>query len=181
MTTLRPDCSSSEIHSVTEDMMDTEDATEHDSLLDHQEDEEPLLDHQLANLDVDKLLVEKLGEFGLYQKLIYLLVCLPAALTAGLTLGSVFTEYVPDHRCYIPGCDDRQAPRYDDADYLGFINFTIPVNSSSCESFVRLNNKSSCTKRDFSMETSKCDSFLFDDSVLKSSLVSEFGLVCRED
>ena len=161
--------------------MDQEDSTEQDPLLDHTEDMEQLIDHHLTNLDVDKLLVERLGEFGLYQKLIYILVCLPAALTAGLTLGSVFTEYIPDHRCFIPGCDDRQAPRYDDADYLGFINFTVPINSSSCESFVRLNNKSSCTNKDFGLETMKCDSFLFDDTVLKSSLVSEFGLVCQEE
>ena len=62
-------------------------------------------DHPLTNLDVDKLLVNKIGEFGRYQKFVYLLVCLPAALTAGITLGSVFTEYVPEHRCFVDGCD----------------------------------------------------------------------------
>ena len=33
-----------------------------------------------------RLLVEKIGEFGPYQKRLYLLVCLPAALTAAITM-----------------------------------------------------------------------------------------------
>ena len=58
-------------------------------------DESALIEESLANLDLDKLLVERLGEFGRYQKLIYFLICLPAALTAGVTLSSVFTEFTP--------------------------------------------------------------------------------------
>ena len=59
----------------------------------------PLLQHPLENLDLDKLMAEKLGDFGRYQKWIYFLVCLPAALTAGITLASVFTADIPLHRC----------------------------------------------------------------------------------
>ena len=36
-------------------------------------DESALIEESLANLDLDKLLVERLGEFGRYQKLIYFL------------------------------------------------------------------------------------------------------------
>ena len=61
----------------------------------------PLLHHPLENLDLDKLMSEKLGDFGLYQKWIYFLVCLPAALTAGITLSSVFTADIPLHRCQV--------------------------------------------------------------------------------
>ena len=75
----------------------------------------------LASLDVDKLLVERLGEFGRYQKLVYFMVCLPAALTAGLTLSSVFTEFSPDHRCAVVGCDDVQV----DPSYLDRLNILI--------------------------------------------------------
>ena len=81
--------------------MENDSDNEHDSLLERQHSSDSLLEHPLAKLDVDKVLVEKLGEFGRYQKFVYILVCLPAALTAGITLGSVFTEYVPDHRCFI--------------------------------------------------------------------------------
>ena len=169
------------INEASEDMMenDKEMSTENERLL--PDDDEPLLDHHLADLDLDKLLVDKIGEFGVYQVMIYVMVCLPAALTAGLTLGSVFTEYVPDHRCLVPGCDDDLAPRYDDAEYLGFTNFTSPVNNSQCSRFIRVNNKSHCSAADFTKDIMKCDRYLFSDAVMKSSLVSEFHLVCHED
>ena len=61
----------------------------------------PLLQHPLENLDLDKLMSEKLGDFGQYQKWVYFLVCLPAALTAGITLASVFTADIPLHRCQV--------------------------------------------------------------------------------
>ena len=106
----------------TEDLQTTEDEDLHTT------DDTPLVESPLLNLDLDKLLEERLGEFGRYQKLIYLLICLPAALTAGVTLSSVFTQFSPPHRCFVPGCDDLQDPRYDDAFYLSFYNFTIPSN-----------------------------------------------------
>ena len=111
----------------------------------------------------------------------YLLVCLPAALTAGITLGSVFTEYVPLHRCFIAGCDDLEAARYDDAKLIGFDNFTAPSNSE-CQRFKRLNNGSSCSASDFVQTvTEECGDYLYEDTVVKSSIVSEYGLVCDKD
>ena len=111
----------------------------------------------------------------------YLLVCLPAALTAGITLGSVFTEYVPLHRCFIAGCDDPEAARYDDAALMGFDNFSAPSNFQ-CQSYQRLNNKSSCSASDFDQTTTEeCGRYLFEDTVVKSSIVSEYGLVCDKD
>ena len=80
--------------------------------------ETSLIEDPLASIDLDKLLVERLGEFGRYQKLIYFLVCLPAALTAGLTLSSVFTEFSPPHRCQVAGCDDVQVEDHDIDRYL---------------------------------------------------------------
>merc|ERR1712209_328238 len=50
------------------------------------EDTELLPTASLEGLDFDRLLVEKIGEFGPYQKRLYLLVCLPAALTAAITM-----------------------------------------------------------------------------------------------
>ena len=61
----------------------------------------PLVHHPLEHLDLDKLLAERLGDFGLYQKIVYLLVCLPTALTAMVTMASVFTTHIPHHRCWV--------------------------------------------------------------------------------
>ena len=155
---------------------------ETESLLESRGDRRESQDnHPLANLDVDKLLVNKIGEFGRYQKFVYVLVCLPAALTAGITLGSVFTEYVPEHRCFVDGCDDKQAPRYDDAFLMSWYNFTIPSNNSQCDRYKRTDNKSSCSLAEFSQVTESCDRYLFSDSIIKSSVVTEFELVCNEE
>lgn len=155
--------------------MEEETVDENSSLL-------PNHQHHLDNLDVDKLLVERVGEFGKYQKFIYVLVCLPAALTAGITLGSVFTEFVPVHRCFVPGCDDELIPHYDDAYYLNFSNFTLPTNQSCCYSFERIKNDTHCTKDEFSQNLlQKCDRHVFKEDVMKSSLVTEFQLVCDKE
>ena len=154
---------------------------DHDTNNQHTEEEASQEDSPLVNLDLDKLLTERLGEFGRYQKVIYFLICLPAALTAGVTLSSVFTEFSPPHRCYIPGCDDLQSPRYDDAYYFSFYNFTVPVNKSlaQCEMLTRLDNTSkSCYPVDFSSEPERCERRLFSDSVMKRSVATEFDLVC---
>jgi len=148
----------------------------------HSSDQTSLIEEPLANLDLDKLLVERLGEFGRYQKLIYFLICLPAALTAGVTLSSVFTEFSPPHRCYVPGCDDPQDPRYDDAFYLSFYNFTVPSNRSGCEMYDRRDNTTtSCHPSDFSaVETEQCERRVFSDSVMRNSLATEYDLVCAQ-
>lgn len=163
-----------------EDVTDNEEDVNNDS--EEDEKDEYITEHPLANLDVDKLLVERLGEFGRYQQLTYLLVCLPAALTAGITLGAVFTEYEPRHRCFVPGCDDADAARYDDAFYFGFHNFTAAAGDAGCGMFRRVNNGTTCTAADFApAEVEACDQFLFEDTIVKSSLVSEYGLVCSKN
>ena len=163
-----------------EDVTDNEEDVNNDS--EEDEKDEYITEHPLANLDVDKLLVERLGEFGRYQQLTYLLVCLPAALTAGITLGAVFTEYEPRHRCFVPGCDDADLARYDDAFYFGFHNFTAAAGDAGCGMFRRVNNGTTCTAADFApAEVEACDQFLFEDTIVKSSLVSEYGLVCSKN
>ena len=42
-----------------------------------------------------------MGDVFRYQKWIYFLVCLPAALTAAVTMASVFTLHIPPHRCQV--------------------------------------------------------------------------------
>ena len=162
------------------EMTDTEDLEESSNIRQTTDGGASLIEDPLASLDLDKLLVEKLGEFGRYQKLIYFLICLPAALTAGLTLSSVFTEFSPPHRCLVDGCDDVQDPRYDDAYYLSFYNFTIPSNNPGCEVFPRLDNTTrSCHAVDFSPSSeSRCRQRLFSEAVMRRTVASEFDLVC---
>eukprot|EP00090_Calanus_glacialis_P002153 TRINITY_DN11616_c0_g1_i1.p1 TRINITY_DN11616_c0_g1~~TRINITY_DN11616_c0_g1_i1.p1 ORF type:complete len:562 (-),score=152.76 TRINITY_DN11616_c0_g1_i1:66-1751(-) len=145
----------------------------------------PLLQHPLENLDLDKLMSEKLGDFGQYQKWVYFLVCLPAALTAGITLASVFTADIPLHRCQIPGCDSPIIPNYEDAYFFGFGNYSIPTSSGglaldSCLRFQNADN-SSCESKEFSNLTEKCEEHVFSRKEMRNTLASEFDLVCGEE
>jgi len=143
----------------------------------------PLLHHPLENLDLDKLMSEKLGDFGFYQKWIYFLVCLPAALTAGITLSSVFTADIPLHRCQVPVCDSPVIPNYEDAYYFGFANFTIPTSDGVWDSCLRFNNvdNKSCSSTSFTNLTEKCEMHLFSTLEMKNTVATEFDLVCGEE
>lgn len=143
----------------------------------------PLVHHPLENLDLDRLLSEKLGDFGRYQKIVYFLVCLPAALTAGITMASVFTADIPQHRCLVPGCDSPVIPNYDDADLFGFANFSSPTSGGlpgSCLVFQRLNN-STCESSDFSHIIQKCEKHVFSKKAMRKTLATEFDLVCGHE
>eukprot|EP00092_Neocalanus_flemingeri_P015702 GFUD01016996.1.p1 GENE.GFUD01016996.1~~GFUD01016996.1.p1 ORF type:complete len:560 (-),score=145.92 GFUD01016996.1:221-1900(-) len=143
----------------------------------------PLLQHPLENLDLDKLMSEKLGDFGRFQKWIYFLVCLPAALTAGITLASVFTADIPVHRCQVPACDSPVIPHYEDAFLFGFANFTIPTSGGDWDSCLRFTNieNTSCTSKTFNNLTEKCENRLYSTVDMKNTVATEFDLVCGEE
>ena len=59
------------------------------------------MDYQI-NLD---RVLDDVGQFGRYQKVFYVLLCLPAVFTSYVTLSSVFTQATPEFRCVVPLCD----------------------------------------------------------------------------
>ena len=70
--------------------------------------------------------LEEIGAFGKFQKLLYFTVCSTVIFTTGLGLSVVFSAAVPKTRCLIPNCDNLKYPQYSDAFTKGFANFTIP-------------------------------------------------------
>ncbi|XP_016008221.2 solute carrier family 22 member 1 isoform X2 [Rousettus aegyptiacus] len=47
--------------------------------------------------------LQQIGEFGCFQKLVFLPLCLLSALFAPVYVGIVFLAFAPDHRCLSPG------------------------------------------------------------------------------
>jgi len=135
----------------------------------------------LENLDLDKLLEQRVGQFGRYQKTIYVLVCLPSMLTAMVTMASVFSTLQPRHRCMIPGCDSSD-PQYNDGSK--FQNFSIPVDSEneydSCRMFQEINdNSSSCFASNFDDTIIiPCQQFVYDTGEMEKTVTMKYDLVC---
>lgn len=83
---------------------------------------------------VDDVL-EQVGEFGWYQKRVFLTLCLISAALAPIYLGVVFLGFSPPHRCRSPGVSELSqrcgwSPEEE-------INYTVPGLGAADEAFLR--------------------------------------------
>ena len=129
----------------------------------------------MCNMDYDSVL-DEIGQFGTWQKIITALVCIISMVEAFNTFGFTFIGFTPRFRCKIDLCDG------DDLIYHGdFLNFSIPpseVGRSHCLRYTeRLSiNNSSCVPNAFTESTEICESHVYDSSVYENSYVAEFDL-----
>ena len=101
-------------------------------------------------VDFDSVL-DQIGNFGKFQKILYYSVCFPIIFTTCLGLSVVFSAAIPKQRCFVPTCD-TPIPQYQDAFSRGFANFTIPYYNgeySKCQEFEFLNKTEKCTRENF--------------------------------
>lgn len=120
-----------------------------------------------------------LGEFGRYQRRIYLLVCLPAMSCAFHKLAGVFLLAKPDFRCQLPFELANATYKLSDA----MTNLSYPFDEltkkrSTCQLF-----DSNYTDEYYSagvpaQNTLHCDRYIYDDSRYESSTVTEWNMVC---
>ncbi|XP_034238416.1 organic cation transporter protein [Thrips palmi] len=125
-------------------------------------------------------LVNQLGEFGRYQKRIYILLCLPAISCAFHKLAWVFLGPKADHRCQLPfespNATYRLAP--------DIWNMSIPWdykfgNFSSCERFDATFSDEYFQNGQLPTEKVACSNWIYDHSKYQSSAVMEWNLVCN--
>ncbi|XP_060803022.1 carcinine transporter [Amyelois transitella] len=134
-------------------------------------------------IDLDDVL-PKIGEFGLYQKLLLWLVCLPACLPCGFcAFNQLFMTDVPDHWCKVPELQNMtQAERK---------ALAIPLkvdDNSTYEKCVRYAMKWTFIQNIGSLEPNSTwpqepcwDGYEYDTSEVTSSVVIDFDLVCEYD
>lgn len=108
------------------------------------------------------------GDFGLYQKKIYFLLCLPSILCAFHKLAGVFLLDVPDHRCRL----DDEAVNASFKLPSEVWNSSFPFDEakqkfSQCEFF-----------RNSSGEIVECSDYIWSADLVESSAVKSFALVC---
>jgi MFS transporter, OCT family, solute carrier family 22 (organic cation transporter), member 4/5 len=106
------------------------------------------------------------GDFGKYQKKIYVLLCLPSVLAAFHKLAGVFLLAVPDHRCKL----DNE---------LINASFELPENVWRT-SFPFDESKNEFSKCQFFQNNStvNCAEYIWNTTKVESSAVKSFLLIC---
>ncbi|KAH8381366.1 hypothetical protein KR093_003477 [Drosophila rubida] len=128
--------------------------------------------------------ITHLGEFGRYQKRIYLLLCLPAIVCAFHKLAGVFLLARPDYRCLLP-FEDAATARFEafprDQWSLAYPNDSVTGKADTCVyydvdySAEYLNGSATSAANG----TLQCSSYVYDQSKYLSSAVTEWDMVCK--
>ncbi|XP_023167195.2 organic cation transporter protein [Drosophila hydei] len=127
--------------------------------------------------------ITHLGEFGRYQKRIYLLLCLPAIVCAFHKLAGVFLLARPEFRCLLPHEDAATArfeslprwqwPRaYPNDSVIGKPNTCVYYDLEYSQEYLQGNGTAA------SNATLECSSYVYDQSKYLNSAVTEWNMVC---
>ncbi|XP_037937277.1 organic cation transporter protein [Teleopsis dalmanni] len=143
-----------------------------------------------SDYTLDAILV-RIGQFGTYQIINYILLCLPMIFNAFFSISYVFTASPVVHRCNISQCDSVNSEYFE-----SWTDFTIPKKGSDidqCNRFVTIDNATSaisfftepsspfCIEQNFDKKAvEKCGKdFKFRD--LEYTISNEFGFFCSEE
>lgn len=108
------------------------------------------------------------GDFGNYQKKIYILLCLPTVICAFHKLVGVFLLAVPDHRCRLDHESANATFDLPDDLWRSSIPFDdVKQEFSKCEYFRN------------SSEIVECAEYVWSTVKVENSVVTSFGLVCN--
>uniref|UniRef100_A0A1Y1M257 Uncharacterized protein n=1 Tax=Photinus pyralis TaxID=7054 RepID=A0A1Y1M257_PHOPY len=105
--------------------------------------------------------IPMLGNFGRYQRRIYLLLCLPAVLCAFHKLSNMFLQAKVNHRCQLPS----ELPNATYELPISILNESYPYEAA-------LERYSSCSLLENGRDA-PCDSYIYDYSKYESSIVIE--------
>ncbi|XP_016959571.1 organic cation transporter protein [Drosophila biarmipes] len=131
---------------------------------------------------LDAILV-RIGQFGRYQIINYVLLCVPMLFNAFFSISYVFTASTVVHRCNVPECDSLSSAYEED-----WLNFTIPYKNSfdACHRYVLnetlITDPSStyCAKDYFTDISETCGhDFKFRDE--EKTISTEFGIYCNDE
>lgn len=127
--------------------------------------------------------ITHLGEFGRYQKRIYLLLCLPAIVCAFHKLAGVFLLARPEYRCLLPHEDaattrfeslprEQWSRAYPNDSVTGKADTCLYYNVDYSEKY--LNGNQTIIQNG----TLQCSSYVYDQSKYLNSAVTEWDMVC---
>nr|XP_049691681.1 carcinine transporter isoform X2 [Helicoverpa armigera] len=147
-------------------------------------EEKQTADETNEAIDLDDLL-PKIGEFGLYQKLLLWLVCLPACLPCGFcAFNQLFMTDVPDHWCKVSELEPLNLTR-EQRKILSIPrkdNVTFEKCSRYAVNWKEIIKMGGVVQVNESWPTENCvEGYEYDTSEVISSVVIDFDLVCEYD
>ncbi|XP_030373242.1 solute carrier family 22 member 3 [Scaptodrosophila lebanonensis] len=133
-------------------------------------------------------ILKRIGQFGRFQLVIFLLICLPMMFHAMFSVTYVFTAATVVHRCNITECDNS-ASQYIEP----WTEYTIPLNGKELDKCNRIANKQMsqgnesyelniCVVENYEDQpTESCpnNNFIFRDEEVTIS--NDFGIFCNEE
>ncbi|KAF0303185.1 Solute carrier family 22 member 3 [Amphibalanus amphitrite] len=141
-----------------------------------------MINDSVTMLDVDATFVEING-WGRYQKLMYLLLCLPTSIAGAAVISLSWTGFNMKYRCLVPSCENATSATYD----AWFLNFTTPRDAdpsdpafpwSGCQTFQPM-VQGQCNAGAFNETvTQECSQWVYDTSIMEYTIVSEYQLSC---
>ncbi|XP_017049212.1 organic cation transporter protein-like [Drosophila ficusphila] len=133
---------------------------------------------------LDAILV-RIGQFGRYQIINYVLLCVPMLFNAFFSISYVFSASTVVHRCNVPQCDSASS-LYEES----WLNFTIPYKNSAWDSCHRYAVNQTelltvpsgpyCASEYFTDNSETCGrDFKFRDE--EKTISTEFGIYCEDE
>ncbi|KAH8312750.1 hypothetical protein KR044_012635 [Drosophila immigrans] len=128
--------------------------------------------------------IAHLGEFGRYQKRIYLLLCLPAIVCAFHKLAGVFLLARPDFRCLLP-FEHPASARFDSLPRhqwsLAYPNDSVTGKADTCVYYNLTYSEGYLNGSVIQPAngTLQCSSYVYDQSKYLNSAVTEWNMVCK--
>ncbi|CAH2241428.1 organic cation transporter protein-like [Pararge aegeria] len=131
-------------------------------------------------INLDTILIEDIGQFGMYQFRILVLTCIMVIFIAFSAMEFIFSTARINTRCLIPECEGTEAADFSPA----WIANAIPTSDSSNASCLRYASTnatariSTCPAEWFNREvTISCSDHVYENT---DTLVYHFGLACDE-
>ncbi|XP_069131277.1 organic cation transporter protein-like [Argopecten irradians] len=133
---------------------------------------------------MDNVLVN-IGEFGIYQKFVYFLICLSCMFCGFYEMMSVITLYTPGHRCKIPGLEN-DTYRIQSIYHQNLIDNVIPpsdINSHSydqCHLYSTNELRSDNSSGSVNVSRIPCTEWVYSDDVFVQTITTKFNIVCSD-
>ncbi|XP_053397966.1 organic cation transporter protein-like [Mercenaria mercenaria] len=130
-------------------------------------------------------ILEKLGQFGIYQKRVFSFLAFPAVSIGSFCFMVIVILYTPDHRCKIPGLDN-DTYEVQGKFHEELLNKSIPLSDDPTLTYDQCNVYDTGSaaldgnSRPINASVLKCTDWVYDKSVFSETFTSKANFVCGD-